>query len=333
MPIVLVTDSHSRPGEGGGIGLLEEAGLELRFRPYIPAGGLIAALQGCFAVLASGHQYSDAVFAAAPELCVVARLGVGYDAIDVEAATRHGVCITTTPGTLEWAVADHTIGMIINLAHHIAQDDRAIRRGEWRPFYGLDVTGKTLGLIGLGRIGQMVARRVLGFEMRILAHELRPDPAFVVANGIKLVSLDDLLAQSDFVSLHLPLTPQTTRLIDARRLALMKQGAYLINTARGGLVDEDALFEALQTGKLGGAGLDVRAPEPPTDSRFSMLENVLLTPHVAGLTDGRRLACGTMAATGILRVLHGERPEGLVNPEVWERPERRRPPRLEGSVA
>ncbi|MGH2347219.1 MAG: phosphoglycerate dehydrogenase [Chloroflexota bacterium] len=329
MPTVLVTDSLSRPGEGGGIGLLEDAGLALRFQSFpstCSAAELIERLQGCFAVLASGHHYTEEVFAAVPELCVVARLGVGYDAIDLAAATRRGVCITTTPGTLEWAVADHAIGMIINLAHHIAQDDRALRRGEWRPFYGLDVTGKTLGLIGLGRIGQLMALRARGFDMRILAHEQRPDHAFVDAHGIELTSLEDLLARSDFVSLHLPFTPETARLINAERLALIKPGAYLINTARGGLVDEDALFDALRNGRLGGAGLDVRDPEPPLDSRFSTLENVLLTPHVAGLTDGRKLACGTMAATGILHVLRGERPAGLVNAAVWESPARRKPP-------
>lgn len=329
MPTVLVTDSLARPGEGGGIGLLENAGLELRFRAFprgSGTGALIEHLRGCFAVLAAGHHYTDEVFAALPELCIVARLGVGYDSIDLAAATRHGVCITTTPGTLEWAVADHTMGMLINLAHHIGQDDRAMRRGEWRQFYGLDVTGKTLGLIGLGRIGRHVARRARGFEMRILAYEPRPDRAFVEQHQIELVPLDDLLAQSDFVSLHLPLTPETSKLINAEKLARMKPGAFLINTARGGLVDEDALFAALQTGKLGGAGLDVRDPEPPRDPRFSALENVLLTPHVAGLTDGRWLACGSMAAGDILRVLHGERPAGLVNGEVWESPARRSPP-------
>ncbi len=329
MPTVLVTDNLSRPGEAGGISLLEDAGLTLRFQSFPSTSSVadvIARHQGCFAVLAGSHRYNDEVFAALPELCVVARLGVGYDAIDVEAATRHGVCVTTTPGTLEWAVADHAMGMIINLAHHIAQDDRALRRGEWRPFYGLDVTGKTLGLIGLGRIGQMVAKRARGFDMRILAYEQLPNQAFVDAHGIELTSLEQLLAQSDFVSLHLPFTPETAKLINAERLALIKPGAYVINTARGGLIDEDALFDALQSGRLGGAGLDVRDPEPPIDSRFSTLENVLLTPHVAGLTDGRKLACGLMAATGILSVLHGERPAGLINPEVWDSPARRTPP-------
>ena len=143
--------------------------------------------------------------------------------------------------------------------------------------------------------------------------------AFVREYGIELVTLEELLRGSDFVSLHTPLTPETRNLINAERLALMKPGAYLINTARGGLIDEDALYEALSTGAIAGAGLDVRQVEPPTDTRFSRLENVVLTPHDSGLTDGRRLACGTMAARGILSVLRDDRPEGLLNPEMWER--------------
>jgi D-3-phosphoglycerate dehydrogenase len=328
MATVLVTDGIYQPGERGGISLLEDAGVELRFVALpaaAPAVELIHQLQGCFAVIAGGQRYTEDVFAALPGLCVVARLGVGYDAVDVEAATRYGVAVTTTPGTLEWAVADHTMGMIIALAHQIVQTDRAVRGGIWRGYYVLDVWRKTLGLIGLGRIGQMVAHRARAFDMRILAHEPRPNMEFVESHGITLVSLDELLAQSDFVSLHVPLTDETRGLIDERRLAMMKPEAYLINTARGGLVDEDALFEALQSGRIGGAGLDVRASEPPTDSRFTTLDNVVMTPHMAGLTDGRRLACCLMVAEGILRVLRAERPDGLVNPEVWARPNLRLP--------
>ena len=330
MATVLVVDELSRPGAPGGISLLESAGVELRFTE-IPLQASAAALirhhRGCFAVLASSHNYTDEVFAGAADLCVVARLGVGYDAIDVAAATRHGVSITTTPGTLEWAVSDHTVGLMVGLAHHIAQDDRAIRRGEWRPFVGVDVARKTLGLIGLGRIGRVVVRRARGFDMHILAYEPYPDQAFVAENGIALVPLDELLERSDFVSLHVPATPQTRGLINAERLARMKRGAFLINTSRGALVDEDALFDALQSGHLGGAGLDVRAAEPPNDARFAALENVIMTPHVANLTEGKQLASSTMAAQSILSVLRHERPAGLVNPEVWERPGLRLPPR------
>lgn len=322
MSTVLVADNKSEPGEPGGISLLEQAGMEMRFAS-LPAttapGDLIRHLRGCAAVLASSQPFTDEVFQGAPDLRIVARMGVGYDAVDVDAATRHGVLVTTTPGTLEWAVADHTFGLILALAHHIALDDRASRRGAWRPLWGVDVWRKTLGLVGLGRIGRMVAQRARGFEMRILAHEPAPDPDVVREYGIALVSLEELLRESDFVSLHVPLTHETRNLIDAARLAMMRPGAYLINTARGGLVDEDALYTALSGGALGGAGLDVRRTEPPEDTRFSTLDNVVLTPHDAGMTDGRRLACGTMAATGILRALRGERPDGLLNPAAWER--------------
>ncbi|HWE61140.1 MAG TPA: phosphoglycerate dehydrogenase [Chloroflexota bacterium] len=322
MPTVLVTDGFMQPGEPGGIRLLEQAGVELRF-VQLPAATtnaeLIEHLQGCMGVLAGSQRFTDEVFAGAPQLRIVARLGVGYDAIDLEAATRHGVLITTAPGTLEWAVADHTFGLLLALAHHITQDDRAMRRGEWRPFWGVDVWRKTLGLVGLGRIGRMVAQRARGFEMRILAHEPQPDMAFVQEYGIELVSLEELLHRADFVSLHTPLTPQTRQLINAERLALMQPSAYLINTARGGLVDEDALYAALTTGGIAGAGLDVRQVEPPTDSRFATLDNVVLTPHDSGLTDGRRLACGTMAAGSILSVLADQRPDGLLNVDAWER--------------
>ena len=322
MTRVLVTDSLTQPGEGGGVGLLEEAGVELRFEPRppgVPEAELIALLEGCDGVLAGSQRYNKEVFSGSPRLRVVARLGVGYDAVDLAAASTHGVAVTTTPGTLEYAVADHTFGLIIALAHQIAQDDRAIRAGRWgRSVWGVDVARKTLGLVGLGRIGRNVAQRARGFEMRILAYDPYPNMETVREFGIELVALEELLGRSDFVSLHLPVTAETRGLMDARRIGLMKPGAFLINTARGPLIDEDALYEALQSGHLGGAGLDVRAAEPPTDWRFNSLENVVMTPHVAATTDGRRLACGTMAATSILQVLRGERPPGLVNVDGWE---------------
>jgi phosphoglycerate dehydrogenase-like enzyme len=248
---------------------------------------------------------------------------VGYDAIDLKAATAHDVAVTTTPGTLEFAVADHVFGMILNLAHHIGQDDRAIRRGEWRPLWGVDVWRKTLGVAGLGRIGKMVVQRACGFEMRVLAYDPYPDVAFAEANGVELVSFEDLLRRSDFVTLHMPLQPDTARLINEGTLALMKPSAFLINAARGGVVDEDALYDALANHRIAGAGLDVRAVEPPTDNRFAEFENVVLTPHDSGSTDGRRVACSSMAAGSVLSVIRGERPAGLLNPEVWPSLERR----------
>jgi phosphoglycerate dehydrogenase-like enzyme len=320
---VLVADNKSNPGESGGIAELERAGLDLRFARLPVATTsedvLLEHLRGCMGVLASMQRFTERVFERSPDLRVVARMGVGFDAIDVDAATRHGVAVTTTPGTLEWAVADHTLGLLLALAHHVVADDRAQRRGEWRQTWGIDAWRKTLGLVGLGRIGRMVAQRARGFEMEVLALEPQPDMAFVDRFAIQLVPLEELLRRSDFVSLHMPLTTETRHLMNRERLGMMKPGAFLINTARGGLVDEDALYGALTTGALAGAGLDVREAEPPEDDRFAALENVVLTPHVASMTDGRRLACGMMAARGILSVMRGERPEGLLNPDVWER--------------
>lgn len=321
MSTVLVTDALTQPGEDGGVSLLEEAGIQLRFHPCpgtVPTQELISLLEGCDAVLAGGQRYSREVFQARPRLRVVARLGVGYDAIDLGAASEYGVAVTITPGTLEWAVADHTFGMIIALGHKMIQYDRAIRQGVWRPYWAVDVFRKTLGIVGFGRIGQGVAQRARGFEMRILAHDPFASPELASSVGVELVTLEELLAASDYVSLHLPLNDQTRGLMNGTRLAQMKQGAFLINTARGPLVDEDALYGALLSGHLGGAGLDVRGEEPTGDTRFDSLENVVLTPHVAGLTDGRRIACGTMAANSILQVLGGQRPPGLVNADGWQ---------------
>jgi phosphoglycerate dehydrogenase-like enzyme len=323
---VLVMDTSLQPGEPGGIRMLEEAGVDLRFQSLpisVGAQEFARYLDGCIGVLAGSHVYNDELFTAVPDLRIVARLGVGYDAIDLKAATGHDVAVTTTPGTLEFAVADHVFGMILNLAHHIGQDDRAIRRGEWRPMWGFDVWRKTLGIAGMGRIGKMVVQRARGFEMRILAYDPYPDVAFAEANGVELVSFEELLRQSDYLTLHMPMQPDTAKLINAQTLALMKPTAFLINCARGGVIDEDALYDALASGRIAGAGLDVRAVEPPTDNRFAEFENVVLTPHDSGTTDGRRLACGSMAAGSVLSVIRGEKPAGLLNHEVWPSLERR----------
>ena len=301
---------------------LREAGLELRFRPArpsTPVAEVIRNLEGCAAVVAGGEPYTAQVFETAPQLRHVARFGVGFDAIDLPAATAHGVVVTTTPGTNDWAVADHAFGLILDLAHGISRHDRAIRRGEWGAVRGTDVWGKTLGIVGLGRIGRGVARRGRGFDMRVLAYEPFPDSEFVQAHGIELASLEDVFQQSDFLSLHLPLSPDTEKLVDAERLATMKPTAYLINTARGRLVDEDALYEALRAGRIAGAGLDAWSAEPMRDRRWATLDNVVMTPHSAPATDGVWQAGWAMVSEIILAVLRGHRPRGLLNPEVWER--------------
>ena len=320
MPTVLITTSMLRPGEAGGVGLLEKAGMDLRFVPQLSYGpaALIEQASGCVATICGDEVYNEEIFAGAPSLRHVARHGIGYNSVDVEAATKHGVIVTITPGANTEPVADHTFSLMLSLAHRVLLDDRAIRGGEWPGLIRADVFHKTLGLVGLGAIGRAVVRRAKGFDMRILAFEPAPDLQFVAAYGVELVALDEVFRESDFVSLHAPLVPETKGIVDARRLGLMKPTAYFINTARGGLVDEAALYAALTGAQIAGAGLDVRAVEPSTGGRFSALDNVVLTPHSAGRTETMWLVGGTMAAQAVLAALHGERPNGLVNPVAWK---------------
>ncbi len=321
MPTVLITTDMLKPGDSGGVSMLEQGGVDLRYAPRRPANSaeLIELAGGCVATICGDEPYTDEIFAAVPMLRHVARHGVGYNSVDVEAATKREVIVTVTPGANTEPVADHTFGLMLVLAHRIIRDDQAIRRGAWLGLVRADVFRQTLGVVGLGGIGKAVVRRAKGFDMRVLAFEPAPDTAFVAEFGVELVDLDDLFRESDFVSLHAPLLASTAGLVDARRLALMKPTAYLINTARGGLVDEDALYDVLRNERIAGAGLDVRVVEPSTGGRFAELDNVVLTPHAAGRTEAMRVAGGTMAAEAVLAILRGKRPIGLVNPAVWEK--------------
>lgn len=279
---------------------------------------LIAALPGHFATIASSEPYTERVFAAAPELRVVARLGVGWDQVDVAAATRHHVAVAMAFGTNHDAVADHAFALMAAAALRIVAYDRRVRGGRWGTQLHGSLYGTTVGLVGFGRIGRALARRCKGFGMEVLAHDPAMDSDTVAHLGVRLVALDDLLEQSDFVSLHAPLTPATRRLIDRQRLALMKPTAVLVNTSRGGLIDEEALVDALRSGRLGAAGLDVFATEPLRDSPLTELENVVLTPHVAGTSKGAVEAMAARCVESILTIARGELPEGgyVLNPEA-----------------
>jgi D-3-phosphoglycerate dehydrogenase len=261
------------------------------------------------------------VFDTAPDLRVIGRWGVGHDAIDVAAATRHGVAVCTAVGGNHEAVADYAVALMCALQRGLLQNHRLITAGRWRTEFRRSLWRATVGIVGLGRIGQAVARRCRGFDMRILACEPYPDRAFVEAHGIELVSLEDLLRQADLVTLHCPATPENHHLIDRQRLALMKPTAYLVNTARGALVDESALHEALATRRIAGAGLDVFEKEPLFDSPLFSLDNVILSPHLAGVDETSEVAMADRAIDAILAVWRGEAParECLVNPEVLGR--------------
>jgi D-3-phosphoglycerate dehydrogenase len=249
---------------------------------------LPAALRDAHAlVVRSETKVTRELLEAAPELKVVARAGIGVDNIDVEAATWRGIAVLNAPSANTVSAAEHAMGLLLALVRRIPWADRSMRYGEWdrQRFLGIELRGKTLGIVGLGRIGAHVAILARGFGMRLLAHDPHITEARARELGAELVSLEELLARADVVTLHLPLTSETRNLLDAKRLALMKPTAVLINAARGGLVDERALLEALETGKLAGAGLDVFETEPlPADSPLRRAERVILTPHLAGST-------------------------------------------------
>jgi phosphoglycerate dehydrogenase-like enzyme len=268
------------------------------------------------AAIVSTDPFDASVFAAAPRLRTVARVGVGTDSIDLDAATRAGVVVTTTPGLNQETTADHAVALLLALLRRLPEHDASVRRGEWPRAGALtpwDVHGTTVGLLGCGAIGRKVARRLAGFGVRLLVC----DPAAPPVGPWEIVDLPALLEHADAVSLHLPLTHDTRGLIDARRLAAMRSTAVLVNTSRGGLVDETALHRALAGGRLRAAALDVFADEPAVPAELAALPNVILTPHIGGLSE-RSIARMTEHATQhVIDVLRGAPdPAVVANPAV-----------------
>jgi D-3-phosphoglycerate dehydrogenase / 2-oxoglutarate reductase len=320
MPKVLVAPMTLANVQGPFVQVLRGAGFELAYPPHahqMTEEELLPALRGMSASLAGSEPYTARVLAANPTLRVIARAGVGYDAVDVAAATEHGVAVTITPGTNHDCVAEHTFSLLLGLTRNLVAQHLGVKSGAWPRGTNLPLRGRTFGIAGLGRIGKAVALRGECFGMRLLAYEPYPDTAFAATHHIELVPLDRLLAESDFVSLHLPLTPQSRRMINRQALARMKPTAFLINTARGGLVDEADLLEALKSRRIAGAALDVFEQEPPGRSPLFELDNVLLTPHAAGMDLQSRDDMARSAAEAIVSLSRGEWPaEKVVNPEV-----------------
>lgn len=262
-----------------------------------------------------------ALLAACPRLRVAANMAVGFDNLDLAAGDAAGVWMTNTPGVLAETTADLTFGLLLAAARRIAESDRDTRAGGWdawspTAFLGADVHGAVLGIVGMGEIGTAMARRARGFGMRILYSGRAPKPAAESEFSATFLPLPDLLAQANFVSLHVPLTPATHHLIDRAALARMKPGAILVNTARGSVVDQDALIDALARGAIGGAALDVTDPEPlPLASPLFTFPNVVITPHIGSASVATRARMAEMAAENILAVLAGQRaPNALNNP-------------------
>jgi D-3-phosphoglycerate dehydrogenase/(S)-sulfolactate dehydrogenase len=321
-PRVLITSVFLKPGDDVDRYLAAQ-GMDVIHRPW--HGGrteeeLIGLLEGIDGAIVSTDPFTARVIQAADRLKVISRTGVGYDAVDVPAATKRGVMVTTTPGVNRHAVADWALALILCCARNVPENLAEVQRGAWVRYEGMDLDGKTLGVVGLGTIGKEVAKRAKAFGMRLLAFDPVQDPAFAAAQGIAYVPLEDLLRESDFVTIHCFLNAATRHLFNAERLALMKPTAYLINTARGGIVDAAALYQALRDKRLAGAGLDVFEGEPLAEgSPLRGLPNVYLSPHCAGATADARARSGSMAAENLVRGLRGERPEGIVNPEVLGR--------------
>lgn len=281
------------------------------------------AAQGIVSLLTD--RMGQELFSRARSLRVVSNVAVGYDNVDVEAATRRGIVVTNTPGVLTEATADFAWALLMAAARRIPEADRYTRSGRWTSWQptlllGQDVHGQTIGIVGMGRIGTAVARRALGFGMRVLYHDQFRHPDREHELGVEYCELPDLLRESDFVSIHTPLTPETRHLINRERLALMKPTAILVNTGRGPVVDEQALYEALAQRSIAAAGLDVFEVEPlPPDSLLLALDNVVLAPHIASATHATRARMAELAAENCVAVLTGRRPLNPVNPEVLGR--------------
>lgn len=329
MPKVLITAPGHRGDDDPRLKILRDAGWDIKTHRW-PAGRpdpeeVIELVQGYDAVIASSNErYTRDVLERADTLKHIARWGVGYETVDVPAASDNGVLVTTAQGSNHWAVADHAWTLMLAVNHRLIEMDKIARSHAWSRPYARDVWQKTLGVIGLGRIGKGVAQRAFGFEMKVIAYEPYPTPehpAFCEKWNIELVdSLEEVFRRADIVTTHAP--GDNVHLVNAARLALMKPTAIVINTARGTLVDEDALYDALKSGKIAGAGLDVREHEPPEDERddrFAALTNVVLTPHVAGSTHEAQAVSAVMVQEQVIASGRGERPHGLHNPEIWDR--------------
>ena len=322
---VLITASGIRRAGEQAQELLRRGGCELIFPPKfgpLASPVLMPLLAEADAVLASLDDYSAATLASrsAGRLKIIARWGVGYDSIDLPTATRQGMVVTYTPGLLDDAVADYTFALLLALARRVHEGHLGMRGNRWEPAWGTDVAGKTLGIVGCGRIGLAVARRASGFNLRLLAYSPRPKPE-AASLGIQSVSLDELLAESDFISLHAALTPQSRGMIGQAQFQQIKPGALLINTARGALIDEPALAHALVEGRLAGAALDVFATEPlPADSPLRSAPNVLLSPHQASFARQTGERASLMAAQAIIDLMQGRVPQNVLNPQVFDSP-------------
>ncbi|MHB1296074.1 MAG: phosphoglycerate dehydrogenase [Anaerolineae bacterium] len=308
---ILVTETLS----DAGMAMLEKAGqVDLR-KGLKPEELRVAILDYDALVVRSATKVDAALIEAGCRLRVIGRAGTGVDNIDVDAATARGIVVVNAPAGNSNAVAEQTIALMLALARHVVPAVASLKAGRWEKskLQGSEVRGKTLGLVGLGRIGSLVAAKARGLEMRVVAYDPYASPERAASGGIELLSLDAVLAESDYISVHTPLTPQTKGMLGAEQLARMKPSAYVLNCARGGIIAEDALYDALSAGKLAGAALDVFEVEPATDSRLVGLPNVIATPHLGASTAEAQETVAIDVAESVADVLAGRIPAGPVN--------------------
>lgn len=294
--------------------LLQQFGLETVFaeQPIKSDEQLLPYLNDTVAIITGLEPITSKVILAAKELKVIAKHGIGVDNIDLNAAKEGGVMVVNAPGTNGDAVADLVFGHALALARDIPKADFAVRSGKWPRVIGKSVWGRTMGIIGFGAIGKGVALRAQGFNMEVLAYDICFDEEFAKAHCVKQASIEEILQNADFITLHLPLTQETQDLFSYEKFALMKKTAYLINTSRGGVVDESALIDALTKGTIAGAALDVFSNEPPTNKLLLDCPNIILSPHMGGYTDQALNNTSLYAAQRVLEVLRGENPKSRI---------------------
>ena len=302
---------------------LREAGctiLEWRESSGLDEADLRSKVARADAWIVAFQPIGPALMDAAPQLRLIAKHGVGVDNIDIPAATARGIVVATAPGANDQAVADLTMALLLSLLRRIPDANASVKSGRWERFLGCGLSGKVMGILGLGRIGQNVARRAKGFGVELIGSDpIWPEEA-VRETGIRRVEPKALFAQSDVISLHVPLTPNTTGLIGEAAFALMKPGVWIVNTSRGRIVNEKAMYEALVSGKVAGYATDVFESEPPVGSPLLALPNVIATPHMGTHTRESLELMGDRVVDAVLQLFNGKRPEFIVNPEVFDRP-------------
>lgn len=275
-------------------------------------------IKGVDAYIAGLDEITAKAIKAADKLKVISKYGAGVDNIDIESATRRKIVVTNTPGTNTEAVADLTFGLILAVAREIPQADRSTKKGEWKKFFGIGIYGKTLGIVGMGEIGKAVVRRAKGFNMRILYWSRRRKLDIEEETGAKYTDFKSVLGEVDFVSLHLALTGETKNIMGENEIKLMKPTAFLINTARGPLINEDALYRCLRDRVIAGAAVDSYSDEPPQESSLFSLDNIITTPHMGAYTYEALRNMGMTSVENVIDALEGRKPRYVVNPEVYQ---------------